>query len=91
MKHGFTLYACGKDYFFVTHKVRKTRALARQICKAMLIPDDPSVVHDVLRYMKKASLEIKGNKHPYYEISGDGFGGKGSFCDDGKTVVIELK
>ena len=91
MEHGFTLYMKGKDYFFITDKVRKTKSLARQICRAALIPDAPSVLDAVLRNLQNATLEIKGDKRKYYEISGEGFGGKGSFVDDGNTVVIELK
>ena len=91
MKHGFTLYANGKDYFFVTDKINKTKNLARQICRAILIPDAPSVIDAVLWNLQKATLEVKGDKRKYYEISGEGFGGKGSFVDDGNTVVIELK
>lgn len=91
MLRGFTLYANGKDYFFITDKVNKTKALAKEICRAALIPDAPSVIHDVLRNLQRATLEIKGEKRKYYEISGEGFGGKGSFIDDGNTVVIELK
>jgi len=91
MKHGFTLYMNGNDYFFITDKVNKTKNLARQICRAALIPDAPAVIHDVLRNLQRATLEVKGDKRKYYEISGDGFGGKGSFIDDGNTVVIELK
>lgn len=91
MAKGFTLYAKGKDWFFVTDKVRKTKTLARQICRAMSVPDAPSVIDAVLHNMQKATLDVKGDKRKYYEISGDGFGGKGSFIDDGNTVVIELK
>lgn len=91
MEHGFTLYMKGKDYFFITDKVRKTKSLARQICRAVLIPDAPSVLDAVLHNLQKATLEVKGDKRKYYEISGEGFGGKGSFVDDGNTVVIELK
>ena len=91
MKKGFTLYANGKDYFFVTDKVKKTKELARRICRALELPDAPSVISDVLYYSQKATLEVKGEKRKYYEIKGDNFGGKGSFVDDDKTVVIELR
>ena len=30
------------------------------------------------------------NGRQYYEIHGDGFGGKGSFVDDGNTIIIRL-
>lgn len=91
MKRGFTLYANGKDYFFITDKVRKTDRLARKICRALQYPDAPSVVDAIIHHLQPATLEVKGVKRKYYEIAGNGFGGKGSFVDDGKTVVIELR
>ena len=90
MKHGFTLYSSGVDYFFITDKVKKTRNLARQVCRALLIPDNEWGIHDVLHHLQKATLEVKGGERKYYEISGENFGGKGSFVDDGKTVVVNL-
>lgn len=95
---GFTLYVKGKDCFFVTNKVRKTKQLAKEIIYKLNgtgqfdIPDDPAVIHDVLYYLQKAECEIKtlSNGKQMYEIYGDNFGGKGSFVDDGKTVIINI-
>lgn len=95
---GFTLYARGKDFFFATDKTRKTRQLAKEIIRKLNgtgqfdIPDAPSVIDDVLYHLQKAECDIKtlSNGKQYYEIHGDNFGGKGSFVDDGKTVVINM-
>lgn len=94
---GFTMYLKGKDFFFVTNRQNKTTALAKEIIRSLVnighdIPDDPDVVKEVLWYVQKANCEIRtlGNGKQTYEISGDGFGGKGSFVDDEKTVIINL-
>ena len=95
---GFTLYAKNKDYFFETGKVRKTRALAKEVIRALNgtgdfdIPDNASGIDAVFYYLQRATCEIRtlGNGRKYYEISGEKFGGKGSFTEDGNTVIIKL-
>ena len=95
---GFTLYAKNKDYFFETGKVRKTRALAKEVIRALNgtgdfdIPDNASGIDAVFYYLQRATCEIRTfkNGRQYYEISGENFGGKGSFVGDGKTVIIKL-
>ena len=95
---GFTLYAKNKDYFFETKKVRKTRALAKEVIRALNgtgdfdIPDNASGIDTVFYYLQRATCEIRTfkNGRQYYEISGENFGGNGSFVGDGKTVIIKL-
>lgn len=95
---GFTLYAKGKDYFFETEKIRKTKSLAKEVIRALNgtgdfdIPDNASGIDAVLWAIEKANCEIRTTEsgRQYYEIFGEGFGGKGSFVDDGKTVIIKL-
>ena len=94
---GFTMYLKGKDFFFVTNRQNKTTTLAKEIIRSLVnigydIPDHPDVIKEVLYYIQKANCEIRtlSNGKQYYEISGDGFAGKGSFVDDGNTVIINL-
>lgn len=95
---GFTLFAKGKDVFIETSYTRKTKDLARKIILAMNktgefdIPDSPAGIDSVLWFILKAECDIvtlsKGRQ--YYEIHGNGFGGKGGFVDDGNTIIIKL-
>jgi hypothetical protein len=95
---GFTLFAKGKDVFIETSYSRKTKDLARKIIRAMNatgefdIPDSPGGIDSVLWFLSKAECDIHtlSNGREFYEIHGDGFGGRGSFVDDGKTIVIKL-
>lgn len=92
---GFTLTAKGKDYFFVTDYKNKTKSLAKKIIRSLNgtgefdIPDNASGIDAILWNLRKAECEIHtlSNGNQYYEIHGDGFGGRGSFVDDGKTVI----
>lgn len=89
-RNGFTIYAKGKDWFFVTGRKRKTETFVEEVCRQLKIPDNQWGLHDVRNGLLPATLEVKGQKRKYYEISGEGFGGRGSFCDDGMTVIVEL-
>ena len=88
----------GKDVFIETNRSRKTKDLAKLIIRKLNgtdlfhIPDAPMVIHDVLYYLQKAECEIKtlSDGRQYYDIHGKNFGGKGSFVDDGNTVIIHI-
>ena len=92
---GFTLFLKGKDYFFVTDYKNKTKTLAKKIIRSLNgtgefdIPDNAAGIDSVMYSLQKAECEIRtlSNGNQYYEIHGDGFGGRGSFVDDGKTVI----
>lgn len=87
---GYTFPLGNKDVFVVTEAKRKTRTLARQILRKMMLPDGRA--DELLYWLQKAECDIKtlSNGKQYYEIHGDGFGGKGSFVDDGNTIIITL-
>lgn len=87
---GFTFPLGNKDVFVVTEAKRKTRTLARQILRKMMLPDGRA--DELLYWLQKAECDIKtlSNGKQYYEIHGDGFGGNGSFVDDGNTIIITL-
>ena len=87
---GFTFPLGNKDVFVVTEAKRKTRTLARQILRKMMLPDGRA--DELLYWLQKAECDIKtlSNGKQYYEIHGDGFGGKGSFVDDGNTIIVTL-
>ncbi len=89
-RNGFTIYANGKDYFFVTGRKNVTETFVEEVCRHLKWPDNQWGKHEVRQGLRRATLEVKGQKRKYYEISGDGFGGCGSFCDDGMTVIVEL-
>lgn len=95
---GFTLTAKGKDYFFITDYKNKTKSLAKKIIHSLNgtgefdIPDNASGIDEILWNLRKAECEIHTlpNGKQYYDIHGDGFGGRGSFVDDGMTVIINI-
>ena len=49
-------------------------------------------IDEILWNLQKAECEIRtlSNGNQYYEIHGDGFGGRGSFVYDGMTVIINI-
>ena len=92
MMTGFTFPYGRKDVFVETTCKNKTKKLAQKILAKMDLPDNPATVSDLLYYLTKATCEIRSlnNGRKYYEIAGDGFCGKGSFTDDGMTIIIKL-
>ncbi len=89
---GFTFCYKGKDVFVKTGRKRKTESLASKILHKMMLPENPDTRKELLYYLQKASCEIRTLKNgkQYYEISGDEFGGRGSFVDDGNTIILEV-
>ena len=89
---GFTFVLKGKDIFVETSLVNKTESLASKILTKMLLPDNPNTRKELLYWLQKAECEIKtlSNGKQMYDIHGKNFGGKGSFVDDGKTVIVKL-
>ena len=92
MMTGFTFPYGRRDVFVETTCKNKTKKLAQKILAKMDLPDNPSTISDLLYYLTRATCEIRtlGNGRQYYEITGDGFGGKGSFVDEGMTIIIKL-
>lgn len=89
---GFTFVLGNKDIFVETEKKNKTEKLASEILRKLLLPDNPDTRKELLYWLQKAECEVKtlSNGRQYYEIHGDGWGGKGSFIDDQMTVIIKL-
>lgn len=94
---GFTFPLGKRDVFVETKLVNKTQSLASKILRKLIdygydIPDNPDTRSELIYYLQKAECEIKtlGNGRQHYEISGENFGGKGSYLDDGLTLVIKL-
>lgn len=90
--HGFTFQLGQKDVFIKTSLKNKTQGLARKILYKLGIPENPDTRKELLYYLQKATCELKtlSNSAQYYEIAGENFGGRGSFIDDGRTIIIEL-
>ena len=92
---GFVLHAKRKDYFFATNLKNKTKSLAKKVIRSLNgtgdfdIPDNAAGIDEILYNLQKAECEIHTlpNERQYYEIHGDGFGGRGSFVGDGKTII----
>lgn len=89
---GFTFPLGRKDVFIETEYKNKTEVLASKILRKLEKPDNPSIRKEVLHCLQKAECEIKtlSNGRQYYEIHGENFGGKGSFVDDGNTIIIHI-
>ena len=94
---GFTFPFKFCDVFVETTRTKKNHTLASKIIRQLVnkgydIPDNPDVRSEILSYLRKAECEIhtlpSGKK--YYEIHGDGFGGRGSLVGDGRTLIIKL-
>ena len=89
---GFTFTLGNKDVFVETTRTRKTEKLAKLILHKLNLPDTPGTVADLLYFLQNATCDIRtlNNGRQYYEIHGENFGGKGSFIDDGKTIIIKI-
>ena len=87
---GFTFPYGSKDIFVATDKKNKTKKLAKQICWKMGIPDGRA--DELLCWLRKAECDVHtlNNGKQYYEIHGNGFGGRGSFIDDGLTEIVYI-
>lgn len=87
---GFTFPYGPKDVFVITDKRNKTKSLAQQILRKMSLPDGR--YEELLYYLRKAECDVHtlADGRKYYEIHGDNFGGRGSFTDDGNTIIIKL-
>ncbi len=90
--YGFTLPLGKKDVFVKTDLQNKTEGLAKKILLKMSLPDNPDTRKEILYWLEKATCEIKtlASGRKIYEISGKNFGGRGSFVDDGNTIIVEL-
>lgn len=96
MKNGFYLFFRGVDYFLVTDKKNRTDALTIEFLNKIqnhlnaFYNIDCKTVERYKKAIKPANCEIRtlSNGRQYYEISGENFGGCGSFVDDGKTVIF---
>lgn len=86
---GFTLFYMQKDYFFETERKNKTKALAKEICHKLYIPDGKA--EKLMWRIRKAECEVKplANGNELIRIYGEDF----SICDilpSNNTVVIKL-
>ena len=91
---GFHFFLNGKDYFVETSRIKKTKILARKILPLIGAKDTEGNAEYLLYLMRKATCEIKKSacsERGYYEISGENFGGCGSWVDDGETIILVLE
>lgn len=90
---GYTFYLNHKDYFIVTFHERKTLRLFLAVLKKMGLPCTEANARYIMQKSQKATctLEMLSDGTLHYNISGDGFGGIGSYYDDGNTVILFVK
>ena len=94
---GFTFYLHGKDYFVETKQVNKTKKLAEKILPLIGASVTDGNIEALLYRMRKATCKIctchntDRKENRYYEISGENFGGLGSWLNDGETIVLTLE
>ena len=81
-----------KDIFVKTSYKNKSEQLARKILRKMLLPENPDTVKEILYWLQKAKCDIitLSNGRQMYDIYGANWGGKGSWVDDGMTVIVEI-
>lgn len=92
--NGFHFFLNSKDYFVETSRIKKTKTLARKILPLIGAKDTEGNAEYLLYLMRKATCEIRKSAYSdryYYEISGEGFGGCGSWVDDGETIILVLE
>jgi hypothetical protein len=90
------------DYFFVTDQTRRTEKLCERVEQELVADGCKRVfngmyhgcfgdfsIHDML---DAAVCEVKHTEKfgDYYDIHGEGWGGRGSYVNDGKTKIIYL-
>lgn len=92
LMHGFTFPLGNKDVFVETSLKNKTEGLARKILLKMGLPENQDTRKEILYWLQKATCEIitLSNGKKYYEIAGENFGGRGSFVDDGQTIIVKI-
>ena len=96
MLNGFTFFLNNKDFFVETSRTNKTQSLAAEILHLLGYSATEGNIKALLFRLKKATCEIKTAENAnrkekrYYEISGEGFGGCGSWIDDGNTVILKI-
>lgn len=94
--NGFTFYLHGKDYFVETSQINKTKKLVEKILQLVGVNITSRNIECILLKMRKATCKICTCKNTdrkenrYYEISGENFGGLGSWLDDGETIILKL-
>lgn len=92
---GFTFFLNNKDYFIETSRTNKTQKLAADILSLINCNITEGNIKALLFKLQKANCEIKTantdrKEKRYYEISGENFGGRGGWLDDGSTVVLKI-
>lgn len=96
MMQGFTFFLNGKDYFIETKRTNKTQNLAAEILPLIGCSVTEGNIKALLFRLNRANCEIKTANNAsrkckqYYEISGEGFGGRGGWIDDGETVILKI-
>ncbi len=89
---GFAFWYHDNDIFVISDKPRKSRTLVREAFKKMGINPSDGMVEVYYDLIRRAECEVKTllSGRQYYDIHGKGFGGWGSFLDEGKTMIIKL-
>ena len=99
---GYYFYTPKKEYFFVTEQTKRTDRLCAKVLQVLEDDECEYIVngkyygafgvfsiHDKL---EKGTCEVKHTEKfgDYYDIKGEGWGGKGGFVSENKIKVVYL-
>ena len=81
-----------REVFIETNYKSKTQVLAAKIIQKLGGEDTPENRKWLLYNMDKAICKVvqTSDGKKYYDISGKNWGGRGSWIDDGRTVIVKL-
>lgn len=89
---GFFVSLRGKECFFLTHAHSRTLQLAERVLAKVGMVNNPTTRREVCYWGRFAhcALKISPDGREYYDIAADLIGGRGTFVDDGKTILFDL-
>ena len=89
---GFYLMIGQREIFIESTYKNKTQSLAAKIIQKLGGEDTPEnrkwLLYNMDRAICKVGQTSDGKK--YYDISGKKWGGRGSWSDDGRTIIVKL-
>ena len=89
---GFYLMIGQREIFIESTYKNKTQSLAAKIIQKLGGEDTPEnrkwLLYNMDREICKVGQTSDGKK--YYDISGKNWGGRGSWIDDGRTIIVKL-
>lgn len=89
---GYFVTLRGKECFFRTRATRRSLELAQRVLHRAAMVDNPTNRREVCYWGHFARCVVRKDPagREYYDISGDLIGGRGTFVDDGGTILFDL-